>query len=237
MDWILNTDEDYASVLDIIRTPKLFLKECCDIQLAPHQRPMWDNMHENEFALNLVARQLGKSLVGMAYAYWHAMNHNHHNIVICSTTQAQAQTQLDMIRKWISNGPRMLQDLVLVNNRDELKFVNGTRIIVRACTSRNMRGMTINLLMLDEFAYTPSDRQTEIIQTMLPVMAACSSKMVVTTTPYKPYDQVHAMSTNDPWSTVVVPASQVKDQEWLDEQRRYMSEDLYRREVECKFVS
>lgn len=238
MQWAnIYTEDDYLAIADIISTPLLFQRECCHLHLHPYQHMMWANMQENKLSLNLAARQMGKSTTAMAYMFWYALSHSNSALALCSTKHSNAISLLDIVRKWISDGPEFIKQLVHTNNRGEIRFHNGSRIIARTATSSSFRGMSLSVIYMDEFAFLPPATQTEIIHAVFPVVQACSGKMIVTTTPNTTSDEVYQMWTSPRWSSTRFAAEDHRDTlEHALRARPMMSQIMYEREFECKFM-
>jgi hypothetical protein len=154
------------------------------IQLfSPHskQREVIKAVEDKDiFTITIVAgRQGGKTMLCMNVCLYWAFNDNGCTIYWVSPTDSQVHK----IYKNILNAV----DISLIKSNKgkggdtEIIFVNGSKILFRSAASEdNLRGDTVNYMILDESAYI---KETTINTILLPMLTTSGKKIIVATTP------------------------------------------------------
>ena len=76
--------------------------------------------------------------------------------------------------------------------KDSIEFNNGSRIISSAASANLGRGMTISLLVLDEYAFVKPSIADEFIKSVMPALLS-ESKVIITSTPNSDKDTFAAI--------------------------------------------
>ena len=88
---------------------------------------------------------------------------------------------LARITTMLENGPFFLQPGTKVLNKGSIEFENDSRIIASATGANSIRGMSVNLLYLDEFAFV--DNAEQFYTSTYPVVTSGGkSKVIITST-------------------------------------------------------
>jgi len=149
--------------------------------LYPYQEKMFDHFDSNRFSIVLACRQSGKSISSVAYLLWYAMFHPEQTIAILANKGATAKEMLARITLMLENTPFFLQPGCKALNKGSIEFSNNSRIIAAATSGSSIRGMSINLLYLDEFAFVEND--AEFYTSTYPVISSGkSSRVIITST-------------------------------------------------------
>ena len=149
--------------------------------LYPYQREMFNHFEENRFNVVLACRQSGKSISACAYLLWFALFHSEKTIAILANKGATAREMLSRITLMLENIPFFLQPGSKALNKGSLEFSNNSRIIAAATSGSSIRGMSVNLLYLDEFAFV--ERAAEFYTSTYPVVSSGSeTKVIITST-------------------------------------------------------
>lgn len=127
--------------------------------LWPYQEDMFDHFHKNRFSIVLACRQSGKSISSVVYLLWYALFHPEKTIAILANKGAVAREMLARITLALENLPFFLQPGCKALNKGSIEFSNNSKIIAAATSGSSIRGLSINLLMLDEFAFIENDGQ------------------------------------------------------------------------------
>ena len=150
-------------------------------KLYPYQHQMFSHFDNNRFSIVLACRQSGKSISSVAYLLWYACFHPEKTIAILANKGAVAREMLARITLMLENLPFFLQPGTKALNKGSLEFSNNSRIIASATSGSSIRGMSVNLLYLDEFAFV--ERANEFYTSTYPVISAGSdTKVIVTST-------------------------------------------------------
>lgn len=195
--------------------------------------------------------------VASAFILWFAMFHPGKTILVVSNNQAAAMETMNRIRYAYEECPDYIRDAVLEYNKLEIKFYNKSRIISRATTSNTGRGLSIDLLYLDEFAFVLPNIQEEFWASISPTLASSGGKCIITSTPNTEFDRFADIWKNSqkiigpdgfprPDGTGINGFKGIKvswdkhperTQEWADAERHKLGEQKFMREHECQFVT
>jgi len=127
--------------------------------LYPYQEKMFKHFNENRFSIVLACRQSGKSISSVVYLLWYAVFHPEKTIAILANKGAVAREMLARITLALENLPFFLQPGCKALNKGSIEFSNNSKIVASATSGSSIRGMSINLLFLDEFAFVENDAQ------------------------------------------------------------------------------
>ena len=150
-------------------------------ELYPYQKNMFKHFTENRFNVVLACRQSGKSISACAYLLWYALFHSEKTVAVLANKGATAREMLSRITLMLENLPFFLQPGNKALNKGSLEFSNNSRIIAAATSGSSIRGMSVNLLYLDEFAFV--ERAAEFYTSTYPVVSAGeNTKVIITST-------------------------------------------------------
>jgi len=150
-------------------------------ELYPYQEKMFEHFNDNRFSIVLACRQSGKSISSVAYLLWYALFHSEKTIAVLANKGATSREMLARITLMLENTPFFLQPGCKSLNKGSIEFSNNSRIIASATSGSSIRGMSINLLYLDEFAFVENDG--EFYTSTYPVVSAGKdTKIIVTST-------------------------------------------------------
>ena len=150
-------------------------------KLYPYQKKMFRHFNEHRFNIVLACRQSGKSISACAYLLWYALFHSEKTVAVLANKGATAREMLSRITLMLENIPFFLQPGCKALNKGSLEFSNNSRIIAAATSGSSIRGLSVNLLYLDEFAFV--ERANEFYTSTYPVVSAGKdTKIIVTST-------------------------------------------------------
>ena len=149
--------------------------------LYPYQENMFSHFNENRFSIVLACRQSGKSISSVIYLLWYAVFHPEKTIAILANKGATAREMLSRITLALENLPFFLQPGCKAVNKGSIEFSNNSKIIAAATSGSSIRGLSVNLLFLDEFAFVENDG--EFYTSTYPVVSAGkNTKIIITST-------------------------------------------------------
>ncbi len=140
----------------------------------------------DKYRFNIVKfpRQCGKSTTTRGYILWYALFHADKVVAILANKLNLAQEQLQQLRDSYLELPMWMQPGVNQWNKRAIQFTHGTRVICAATSADGIRGMSINLLYLDEFAFVPSHIASDFIASVFPTISSGkTTKVIITSTP------------------------------------------------------
>ena len=149
--------------------------------LYPYQEDMFDHFEENRFSIVLACRQSGKSISSVGYILWYALFHPEKTIAILANKGATAREMLARVTLMLENLPFFLQPGCKALNKGSIELSNNSRIIASATSGSSIRGMSVNLLFLDEFAFV--ENAAEFYTSTYPVVSSGGdTKVIITST-------------------------------------------------------
>tara|TARA_R110000772_G_scaffold50546_3_gene116233 strand:+ start:5369 stop:6976 length:1608 start_codon:yes stop_codon:yes gene_type:complete len=149
--------------------------------LYPYQKRMFEHFNNNRFNIVLACRQSGKSISSVAYILWYACFHAEKVIAVLANKGATSREMLGRITLMLENLPFFLQPGCKTLNKGSIDFSNNSRIIAASTSGSSIRGMSVNLLYLDEFAFV--ERASEFYTSTYPVVSAGKdTKVIITST-------------------------------------------------------
>ena len=149
--------------------------------LYPYQEKMFRHFNDNRFSIVLACRQSGKSISSLAFLLWYALFTPEQTVAILANRGATSREMLGRITLMLENLPFYLQPGCKVLNKGSVEFSNNSRIIAETTSSSSIRGFSVNLLMLDEFAFV--EKANEFYTSTYPVISSGkNSKVIITST-------------------------------------------------------
>ena len=149
--------------------------------LYQYQKDMFAQFMANRFNIVLACRQSGKSISACAYLLWYALFHSEKTVVVLANKGETAREMLSRVTLMLENIPFFLQPGTKALNKGSIEFSNNSRILARATSGSSIRGLSVNLLYLDEFAFV--ERAAEFYTSTYPVVSAgMDTKVIVTST-------------------------------------------------------
>jgi len=211
--------QEYAKCL---KDPSYFAAHYCKIihldrglvpfELYPYQEKMFDHFNDHRFSIVLACRQSGKSISSVAYLLWYAVFHPEKVIAILANKGATAQEMLGRVTLMLENLPFFLQPGCKALNKRSIEFSNNSRIVSAATSGSSIRGMSVNLLYLDEFAFV--ENAAEFYTSTYPVISSGKdTKVIITSTANGIGNQFHKI-----WEGAVQGVNEFKSYrvDWWD---------------------
>src|SRR6056297_2891222 len=100
-----------------------------DVSLYGFQKDYLKHIHKSKYSVNVIARQMGKTLCSAIYIAWRVLFLGCQNIVITSSKLAMAQEILERVKFILNNCPEWLKPSVKVDNKNTLTLGNGSTVI------------------------------------------------------------------------------------------------------------
>ena len=194
-----------------------------EFNLYPYQIDMFRHFNDNRFSIVLACRQSGKSISACAYLLWYTLFTPEKTVAVLANKGATAREMLSRITLMLENIPFFLQAGAKALNKGNIEFSNNSRIIATATTGSSIRGLSVNLLYLDEFAFV--ERATEFYTSTYPVVSAGKdTKVIITSTANGIGNQFHkiwegAVQKTNEYSSFRVDWWDVpgRDEKWKEE--------------------
>jgi len=207
------------------------------------QEKLINNFHENRFNICKMPRQTGKSTTVVSYLLHYAVFNDSVNIGILANKAATARELLGRLQTAYENLPKWMQQGVIVWNRGSLELENGSKILAASTSASAVRGMSFNILFLDEFAFVPNHVADSFFASVYPtITSGKSTKVIIVSTPhgmnhfYRMWhdaerSQNEYVPTDVHWSEV--PG---RDEKWKATTIANTSDAQFKVEFECEFL-
>ena len=247
------TPEEVQEVIKCSEDPVYFIKKyirivSLDKGLIPFdmyhfQEEMVQKFHDNRFNIAKLPRQSGKSTIVTSYLLWYVLFNDNVNVAILANKAATAREMLQRLQLSYENLPKWLQQGILQWNRGSLELENGSKIMAASTSASAVRGMSFNVIFLDEFAFIPNHIADQFFSSVYPTISSGkSTKVIIISTPhgmnmfYKLWHDAER-GTNEYIPTEVhwseVPG---RDDVWKEQTIKNTSEQQFRVEFECEFL-
>ena len=211
--------------------------------LYPFQEKLVNNFHENRFNICKMPRQTGKSTTVVSYLLHYAVFNDNVNIGILANKAKIAMDLLGRLQTAYENLPKWMQQGIIAWNKGSLELENGSKILAASTSASAVRGMSFNILFLDEFAFVPNHVAEDFFASVYPTISSgTQTKVIIVSTPrgmnhfYRMWHDAERnkneyVPTDVHWSEV--PG---RDDAWKAQTIANTSEQQFKVEFECEFL-
>jgi hypothetical protein len=213
------------------------------ISLYPFQKQAVQDINDSRRVIVKAGRQVGKTTMVVGYILWYISFNEDKFVAILANKAPTAREILNRIKIAYESLPLWLQQGVRVWNKGDIELENNCRIMATSTASSAIRGYSISLLYLDEFAFVPSNIADEFFTSVYPTISSgTQSKILISSTPngmnhyYRMWTE--AVEGQNGFKHIEANWRQVpgRDQAWADDQRRILGEEKFLQEMECEFM-
>lgn len=188
----------------------------------------------------MMGRQTGKTTIATLYILWYALFHKSKTIAVLANKASQAEEILLRIKNAYTELPMWLQQGLIKWNNGEITMENKTKIFCGASSSSSVRGKSIDLLLVDEFAFIDDNMATKFMQSVFPTQAAKKDAMMMLISTPKGMNHFY-----DIWTKAIagknsfIPCKvqwyevEGRDEKWLQKQIQDNGEMFVRQEFMC----
>jgi len=215
------------------------------VQFHPYdfQEKLIKNFHDNRFNICKMPRQTGKSTTSVSYLLHYIVFNDSVNVGILANKAATARDLLGRLQTAYENLPRWMQQGIISWNKGSLELENGSKILAASTSASAVRGMSFNILFLDEFAFVPNHIAEAFFSSVYPtITSGKTTKVIMVSTPHGMnhfYRYWHdAERGKNEYIPTDVHWSQVpgRDAEWKRQTIANTSEQQFKIEFECEFL-
>lgn len=208
-----------------------------------YQRRIIESAINNRYTIAKLPRQSGKTTCVAGFLLWSILFNKHYNVAILANKETQAGEILQRIKLSYEDLPWWLQMGVIEWNKKSISLANGSKIFSSATSASAIRGKSINIMLLDEFAHVDRNMQEDFWTSVAPTISSGeTTKILITSTPkgmelfYKIWEDAIAKKSkfhpiDSHWSEM--PG---RDEAWKIEQLKLMTERAFSQEFECQFL-
>ena len=212
---------------------------------APYdfQEKLINNFHDNRFNICKMPRQTGKSTTVISYLLHYVVFNDSVNVGILANKAATARELLGRLQTAYENLPKWMQQGILSWNRGSLELENGSKILAASTSASAVRGMSFNILFLDEFAFVPNHIADSFFASVYPtITSGQNTKVIIVSTPHGMNHFYRMWHDAEKGKNEYVPTdvhwSQVpgRDEIWREQTIANTSEQQFKIEFECEFL-
>ena len=207
------------------------------------QEKLINNFHNNRFNICKMPRQTGKSTTVVSYLLHYAVFNDSVNIGILANKAATARELLGRLQTAYENLPKWMQQGIVAWNKGSLELENGSKILAASTSASAVRGMSFNILFLDEFAFVPNHVADSFFASVYPtITSGKNTKVIIVSTPHGMnhfYRMWHdAERSKNEYIPTDVHWSEVpgRDEVWKEQTIANTSEQQFKVEFECEFL-
>ncbi|MGA1048335.1 MAG: terminase large subunit domain-containing protein, partial [Minisyncoccia bacterium] len=179
----------------------------------------------------------------VAYLLHYIIFNDNVNIGILANKASISREILGRLQLSYENLPKWMQHGVISWNKGSVELENGSKIMAASTSASAVRGMTFNIIFLDEFAFVPNHIADDFFASVYPTISSGKkTKVIIVSTPkgmnhfYRMWHDAEKgknsfIPTEVHWSEV--PG---RDEEWKRQTIDNTSEDQFRAEHLCEFL-
>lgn len=221
------------------------------IKLFDAQKRAIRNIIDNKRTIICASRQIGKSTLMTIVCLWYVIFRKDFQVAILANKEDQAKEILERIKLAYEELPNWLKTGVSEFTKEVLKLVNGSKIFVSTTSESGIRGKSVNMLFVDEFAHIATQIAEPFFKSVMPtISSAKSAKIVLISTPkgadgkfyeiFRDAEKAAATNKKSGWTAVKIHYSEVpgRDEEWKKEELSSINYDMdtWRQEYEIEFL-
>lgn len=207
------------------------------------QKDLVERFHKHRFNIAKLPRQTGKSTTVVSYLLHYALFNDSANIGILANKASTARDLLGRLQTAYENLPKWLQQGVISWNKGSMELENGSKILAASTSASAVRGMSFNIIFLDEFAFVPNHIADDFFSSVYPTISSGkNTKVIIISTPYgmnhfyKLWVDAQNKRNNYIWSEVHWSEVPGRDAKWKEETIKNTSERQFTQEFECEFL-
>jgi len=250
IEWSQELIEEWSKCdLDPVYFAKTYVKiVSLDEGLIPFtmydfQENLIKNFHNNRFNIAKLPRQTGKTTTVISYLLHYSLFNPNSNIAILANKSTISMDILGRLQLAYENLPKFLQQGVISWNKGSLILENGSKISANSTSSSAVRGMSFNIIFLDEFAFIPNHIAEQFFSSVYPTISSGrNTKVIIISTPngmnmfYKLWRD--AERNKNEYIPLEVHWSQVpgRDEKWKEQTIANTSARQFTQEFECEFL-
>ena len=189
------------------------------IPLYDYQREIIITAKDNRFTVAECSRQAGKTTAITVFVLWYILFNPDKTVAILANKAETAREILGRIQLAYEHLPKWLQQGVVEWNKVSFELENGSRVLAAATSSNNIRGYSINLLIIDEAAFI--DGWDEFFTSVFPTISSGASTKIILVSTVNGLNHFHKITTlarqgKNEYKLVSVPWWKVpgRDEQW-----------------------
>ena len=207
------------------------------------QQELIESFHENRFNIAKLPRQTGKSTTCVSYLLHYILFNDNVNVGILANKLSTARDLLGRLQLAYEQLPLWIQQGIVVYNKGSMELENGSKILAASTSASAVRGMSFNIIFLDEFAFIPNHIAEQFFSSVYPtITSGTSTKVIIISTPngmnhfYKLWVDAQKGRNGYAWNEVHWSKVPGRDAKWKETTIANTSERQFTQEFECEFL-
>ena len=120
----------------------------------------------------------------MSYLLHYALFNDNVNIGILANKLSTARDLLGRLQLAYEQLPLWMQQGIIAWNKGSMELENGSKILAASTSASAVRGMSFNIIFLDEFAFIPNHIAEQFFSSVYPtITSGKSTKVIIISTP------------------------------------------------------
>ena len=233
--------EDYHKFIDHL---DIFGDELVTV-LYPFQTEILDSLDKYNKMIFKKPRQIGMSTLVMGYLLHQAIYNDNYQIATVTTKQMMGNELIATIIGLLDklDPEYKLNGLTWKINKSSITFSNGSRITAYSPNPTALRGLTFNLIFIDDFAFIAPQYLKDWLDIIHPLRTHPHTKLIISSVP-NGINAFYAM-----WADALLPSNPFRaiqingnviperiDPRWKETQINTLGEASFRQEYEGAFI-
>ena len=188
-------------------------------------------------------RQSGKSVITAAFLVWYMVFHANKVAAILANKASTAREILSRVKLAYEHLPLWLQVGVTEWNKGSIELENGSRILAGSTSSTAIRGYSLSLCFLDEYAFVPNNIAEDFFTSIYPTISSgIESKILMASTPngmnhfFKLWTDAKESRNGFVPLEYAWDAVPNRSAQWADGQHAVLGDVKFNQEVLCQFL-
>ena len=207
------------------------------------QQQLIESFHEHRFNIAKLPRQTGKSTTCVSYLLHYILFNDNVNVGILANKLSTARDLLSRLQLAYEQLPLWIQQGIVVYNKGSMELENGSKILAASTSASAVRGMSFNIIFLDEFAFIPNHIAEQFFSSVYPtITSGTSTKVIIISTPngmnhfYKLWVDAQKGRNGYAWNEVHWSKVPGRDAKWKEQTIANTSERQFTQEFDCEFL-
>ena len=210
------------------------------ISLYAPQEAYLNNVHNNQFSINVLPRQSGKEVSIAVYIVWYMTVFPGSNIVITGPKLSQAQSVIAKIKDVLVNCSSQIVRPLVRDNVNQLTLNNRSVVKSVSLSEHNLRGQAIDLLYINDASFCSDNHLDSVLKGVMPTLCQTGSKIVLTSNPGPAgcvFNNIWSNKENNSFSKFSSSWRDFPmwDNNWMRNTVKMLGQQLFNKEYECVF--
>ena len=212
------------------------------IKLPQFQKNLLYNFVEKKNTVVLAPRQSFKTTTSLIYALWYGVFNSNKRIVLLYNNKNMSKITLLELKTAYEELPEFLKPAIVKYDSNSIHFDNDSQITVESLRPDSMRGMTPDVVIIDEFAFVNKTIAKEFFVSHFPIYEQNHTKLIISSTPTNTKTIFYDIWNNASLGSNTFTPIRVywweiagRDENWRDEMINFMGKTNFSREYDCKF--